>query len=296
MRTKEQDAANVSVHNMAYNILLLVLKLCAGIFGKSQALISDAVHSAADIFETMIVFVGVKMSAKEADEGHPYGHERFECVTAIILSGILIVTGAGIGVEGIQQILDKSYQHTETPELIAAVVAIIAIAAKEVMYWYTRAGAKRTKSTALMADAWHHRLDALCSAGGLLGVLGARFGYPLCDPLASVFICIFILRAAVEIFRETVNKMTDHAVSKEENEEIRTIILSQSGVLGIASLRTRLFGRRTYAEVEILVDNRCSIKEAYKITENVKQKVECHISEMKECVVYTKPAGKGELL
>ena len=133
---------------------------------------------------------------------HQYGHERLECVAAILLSVVLFATGAGIGIGGIKKIILNDYESLTVPGLLAMAAAIISIAVKEGMYWYTRNAARKIDSSALMADAWHHRSDALSSIGSLAGIAGARMGFPICDPIASVIICVFIIKAAVDIFRD----------------------------------------------------------------------------------------------
>ncbi len=143
------------------------------------AMISDAVHSASDVFSSIIVIIGVKISAKDSDRDHPYGHERFECVAAIVLAVTLIITGLFIGHTALEQITAGSSQQLTVPGLLAMLAAVVSIIAKEAMYWYTRFYAKRLDSGALMADAWHHRSDALSSVGALIGIAGARMGSPL---------------------------------------------------------------------------------------------------------------------
>ena len=186
-------AMKVSVISVIVNLLLSVFKLIAGILAKSGAMISDAVHSASDVFSTFVVMIGVTISEKESDKEHPYGHERLECVAAIILSMVLAITGLGIGVTGIRNIANGESGVLEAPGLLALIAAVVSIAVKEWMYWFTRAAAKKINSGALMADAWHHRSDALSSIGAFVGILGARLGYPILDPIASIIICIFVI-------------------------------------------------------------------------------------------------------
>ncbi|MBQ7687953.1 MAG: cation transporter, partial [Clostridia bacterium] len=153
----ERTAVRVSAGSIAVNLLLSVLKLFAGIFAHSGAMISDAVHSASDVFSSIIVIIGVKLSAKEADRDHPYGHERFECVAAIVLAVVLLISGLLIGYTGIKNVASGETAVQEPPGLLALIAAAVSIAVKEAMYWITRAFAKKIRSGALMADAWHHR-------------------------------------------------------------------------------------------------------------------------------------------
>ena len=171
---------------IALNVFLAASKFAAGIFGHSAALVSDAVDSASDIFSNLIVMAGIKISHKASDMEHQYGHERMECVASIIMSALL----AGIGFAGIQKILHFSAEgELAAPDGITLAVAALAIISKEGMYWYTRSIAKKINSGALLADALHHRNDALTSVGSLIGISGAMLGYPIFDPLAAIAIC-----------------------------------------------------------------------------------------------------------
>ena len=192
IQTAEQTAMRVSAVSIIGNIILSLFKLMAGIVAHSGAMISDAVHSASDVFSSIVVIIGVKLSAKASDKEHPYGHERMECVAAVILAGILLATGLGIGLEAVKNIVSRDYQSLAVPGILAEIAAIVSIVSKEAMYQYTRWNAKKIDSSALMADAWHHRSDALSSVGALLGIFGARMGYPVLDPVASLIICVFI--------------------------------------------------------------------------------------------------------
>ena len=166
-----QKVANkVSFVTIIGNILLSVMKLIAGFIAHSNAMISDAIHSASDVFSTFVVIIGIKLASKKADKEHPYGHERLECVAAIVLSMVLFITGFGIGAAALKNITSGDYNNIVVPGILALVAAIVSIVSKEAMYWYTRYNAKRIVSSALMADAWHHRSDAFSSIGALIGI------------------------------------------------------------------------------------------------------------------------------
>ena len=192
---RQKTAMKVSWITIAANFVLSVFKLAAGIIAKSGAMVSDAVHSASDVLSTFVVMAGVKISGKKADDSHPYGHERMECVASMFLAVILAVTGIGIGISGINKITGGG--ELTVPGVLALVAAAISIMVKELMFWYTRHYAKKLNSGALMADAWHHRSDALSSVGSLIGIGGALLGVPILDPIASVVICLFILCSGI---------------------------------------------------------------------------------------------------
>ena len=169
-REHEQVAVGVSTVTIVINIALSLFKFAAGILARSGAMVSDAVHSASDVLATLIVILGVKLAGRAADDDHPYGHERLECVAALILGLILGATGVGIGITGIRKIVGG--EDLVSPGALALAAAVVSIVVKEAMFWYTRAAARRIDSSALMAEAWHHRSDALSSVGSFAGILG----------------------------------------------------------------------------------------------------------------------------
>lgn len=288
-KTNEQIAMKVSRISIIGNIILSGFKLFAGIFAQSAAMISDAVHSMSDVFSTIIVMIGIKLANKKPDKEHPYGHERFECVAAIVLAAVLFATGAGIGWSGIKKAIAGNYGDLAIPGILALVAAIVSIIVKEAMYWYTRGAAKRINSSALMADAWHHRSDAFSSVGSFAGIFGARLGFPILDPLACIIICLFILKAAIDIFRDAVGKMTDRACDDETIAKMRDLILSQKSVEGIDGLNTRLFGDKIYMDVEIRVDALVRLEEAHLVAQAVHDVIEEQFPKVKHCMVHVNP-------
>ena len=282
-------ATRVSVVSILGNALLSLLKLLAGILAHSGAMISDAVHSASDVFSSIIVIIGVKLSVKEADREHPYGHERFECVAAIILSVVLVVTGLLIGRSAIESIISADRSALVIPGVLALCAAIVSIVSKEGMYWYTRHYAKRLDSSALMANAWHHRSDALSSVGALIGIAGARMGFPILEPIASLVICLFILKAAYDIFREAVGKMVDRSCDEETEQALRECALSQDGVLGVDAIQTREFGSRIYVDIEIRADGSLSLSESHAVAEAVHDRIEEQFPKVKHIMVHVNP-------
>lgn len=285
----EKVAVKTSVITIIANFALTMFKLLAGIFGASIALISDAVHSASDVFSTLIVIAGVKISSKKADRKHPFGHERFECVAAIILAMVLVATGAGIGYTGIKNIVTGEYLNFETPKIIALIAAAVSIVVKELMFWYTFIAAKKVNSAALKADAWHHRSDALSSIGSLVGVIGAMYGAPILDSVACIIICVMIIFAAVRIFIDAINKMTDEACDEKTEEEIRKFINSCKGVKHIDILMTRKFGNRIYVTAEIACDRDLPLYVAHSIAENVHIGIELNFPLVKHITVHVNP-------
>lgn len=285
----EKEAVRVSNVSIIGNVILSLLKLFAGVVANSAAMVSDAIHSASDVFSSIVVIIGVKLSAKDSDEEHPYGHERMESVAAVVLSVVLAITGLFIGHAAIEKLTSGVYEELKMPGVLAAMAAIISIVCKEAMYWYTRHYAKMFDSGALMADAWHHRSDALSSIGSLIGIVGARVGYKWLDPLASLVICIFILKAALDIFMDAMKKMVDHSCSKEVSDAITECAKKHPDALGIAGIQTREFGNKIYVDLEVFADGNISLKRSNEIAEQIHDSIESEFSKVKHIAVAMKP-------
>ena len=267
-----QKVANkVSTITIIGNIALSLLKLFAGIVAHSNAMISDAIHSASDVFSTFVVIIGIRLASKKPDKEHPYGHERLECVAAIVLAIVLLITGLGIGI-------------------VALIAAIISIASKEAMYWYTRYHAKRIDSSALMADAWHHRSDAFSSIGALVGIAGSRLGFPIMDSIASLVIFVFIVKAASDIFKDAIDKMVDHSCDEEMETQLRNCVMRNPNVHKIDVLRTRIFGNKIYVDVEIALDGSITLQDAHDVAEKVHNDIEKTFPKVKHIMVHVNPA------
>lgn len=283
----------VSGVTIAGNLVLSLLKLLAGILGHSGAMISDAVHSASDVFSTVVAVIGINISRKKSDKDHQYGHDRMECVAAIILAVILFATGIGIGITGLEQII-KGVEGNKAPGLVALVAAVVSIATKEWMYWYTRGAARKINSGALMADAWHHRSDALSSVGALVGIGGAMMGFPVMDSIASIVIFVFIAKAAYDIFKDAMDKMVDHSCDEETEKEMRDFVLAQKEVLSVDLLHTRIFGNKIYVDVEIGVNGSYTLRHAHEIAEEVHEGIEKNFPKVKHVMVHVNPADVAE--
>ena len=283
-------AYKVSLIAIIVNLVLSGFKLFAGIFAKSGAMVSDAIHSASDVFSTFIVMIGIKAANKQADKNHPYGHERIECVAAILLAIVLVATGIGIAVDGVKKIYAGIDGTLATPGMLALVAAVVSIFIKEGMFWYTKHYAKKINSGALMADAWHHRSDALSSIGSLVGVGGAMLGLPVLDPIASLVICVFVVKAAIDIAKDALNKMIDTACDEKVVDQMKKTILSVDGVLGIDDIKTRLFGDKIYIDVEICCNGNLTLYQSHDIAEKVHDILEQTFDNVKHCTVHVNPA------
>ncbi len=287
--TMQKVANKVSTVTIIINFALAAMKLFAGIVAHSSAMISDAIHSASDVFSTIVVIIGIKLASKESDKEHPYGHERLECEAAIILAMVLFITGLGIGIDAFKNIIHGDYNGLQTPGLLALVAAIISIAVKEAMYWYTRYYAKKVDSSALMADAWHHRSDAFSSVGALIGIGASMMGYPVMDSIASLVIFVFITKAAFDIFQDAMDKMVDHSCDEKLEKQMYECVINHKDVLGIDLLQTRIFGNKIYMDVEIEVEADYTLRQAHAIAESVHDQIEKEFPKVKHIMVHVNP-------
>lgn len=287
MKNNEKIAIKVSVISIILNCLLTLIKFISGVISKSSAMISDSVHSLSDVLSTFVVIIGVKISNKKADSDHPYGHERIECVSAIILSGMLFVVGALIGINGIKNVTNSS--NLVMPGVLALIASIISIISKEAMYQYTIRVSKKINSAALKADAWHHRSDALSSIGSFIGILGSRLGFKIFDPLASVIISLCIIKVSIDIFKDAIDKMVDKSCDKEVIDKVISVIEKNESVKNIDDIKTRQFGNKAYVDVEISVDENLLLKDAHKVAEEIHNSVENEINIVKHCMVHVNP-------
>lgn len=282
-------AMRVSTVGIIVDLLLSLFKLVAGILGHSTALVTDAIHGCTDVFSIFIVMVGVAWSEKGSDESHPYGHDKYEAVAGLILSGMLLVSGSMIGFNAAHTIIHAHWADVETPSFIALVAALVSIAGKETMFLYTLAAAHKLKSTALRASAWHNHLDALVSVGSLLGVLGSRMGFGWSDSVASLVIALFIIKTTLEIAHDSISKLDDHAMAPEKVEAMKQLIAKQPGVLALDDLKTRLSGNRAHVDVNIVVNGNLRVWQGHAIAHGTRLAIEAAFPEVKACMIHVNP-------
>jgi len=285
---RNKVVAQLSIVGVGGNVLLAVFKFIAGVLGNSMALVSDAVHSSSDLLATAVAYVGDRIARREADENHPYGHERFEQLAAAILSLILASVGIGIGYAGVQSLLSGGAGE-DVPGVLALVAAGVSIVVKEAMFWYTRHGARKINSDVFMADAWHHRTDALSSVAALIGVGATMLGFPLGDSIASIIICLFILKVAWDVGREAIGKLVDESGGRELDEAIAACAARCDIVDHVDLVVTRRFGSLYYADVEVAMDGSLSLDEAHKHAEEIHERIEREIEQVKHVTVHVNP-------
>lgn len=291
-----QDFANEAMHvslvSLIVNIVLTLFKLAAGILGHSLAMITDAVHSASDVFSTAIIMLGISSAAKETDDENLHRHERFEFTAGMVLALLLVIAGVLLAWNSISRMTSGSAASVAyIPGSIALLAAIISIVCKEAMYHYTMRSAIRCSFDPLRADAWAHRFDALSSVISLLGIIGARVVDPILDPVASVFICLFIFKAALDIFLDALSKKKSHSWHREE--EVLAIAETVPGVVSIDLLHIRLAGKKIYAGIDITVDGSLTLSEAHSIGKKVRDAVDENFEEIEHTTVRVYPPEAG---
>ncbi len=277
--------------SIAVNLCLFILKLVAGLLGSAPSLVSDAVHSLSDLLSTVVLLIGLRLSVMPPDKKHPYGHERFESLASLVLSGILFVTGLSIGLSALRTVLSGAYLTVEAPSIFTVTVAAISIGAKLALSFYMQTSAQKLRSTALRADALHQISDALASLGALVGIVLSILGFPLLEPLASVLIAGFLVCAAVTIFREAASGILDHSADDATEQCIRTA-LEETGCT-VLSVTTRRFSSRVYAEITLLLDGSYSLSECDGIVSDARERLLASVPTLKGCAVTARPRGTG---
>ncbi|HCQ90097.1 MAG TPA: cation transporter [Clostridium sp.] len=281
-----KKAAKVSIITVIINTVLAIFKVIAGIVGKSSAMIADGIHTFSDIATTVVVIIGLKISNKDADEKHPYGHEKFEPEISKVVSLILAGTGVFLAYNAIQILLSG---NLDTPKPIALYAALTSIVVKEGMYWYTIITARKVKSIAMEADAWHHRSDAISSVGTLIGIAGARMGFKFLDPVAGIIVSLILIKVGVEFYLKATDQLVDQSADDEVIEQIKEVATSIEGVKEIHDLKTKKFGNKIYVDIEIQVDKRITVEEGHHIASLVHDSIEDTIEDVKHCMIHVEP-------
>jgi len=289
---KSRMAYKISIQSMSINLFLFILKGLFGVQIASVSLLSDAAHSLADSCSTLAVLVGIHISNKPSDSGHPYGHEKIECIIAFLLGMMLFVIGGGIGWNGVQKLIcpAAALPQQSLMNAFAMGTAAVSIAAKEWMYRFTNKCAEQIHSSSMAADAWHHRSDALSSVGSLIGIAGMRLGYPIVDALASLVISVFILKAAWHICADACANLMDAACPPKIVQKIEQITRSNQEVMAIDALKTRQYGSKIYVDLEITVDRNTTFEHSHEIAEEVHDAIEENIAQVKHCMVHVNPS------
>lgn len=278
------------------NSLLAVAKLVGGVLGASAVLVADAVNSIGDILSNVLVFISAKLSKKESDKDHPYGHDKFDSMISIFLGLALLVTAYQLGKDAVLRFIEIVFENTPiaTPMWYTWLIALITIMVKEILFRITKRDAKLAKSQALMAQAWDHRSDTIVSFGAVIGIVGAIYGVGFLDPIASLIIALFILRLGYKIIRTGISQVVDESADDEMINHIKNIVNANSNVRSIDVIRTRMFGLSIYVDLEIALDASLSLTEAHAIAEAIHDELEDKIPDIIHCMIHVNPYTKSQ--
>jgi len=272
---------------MWINVFLTLIKISMGIIGQSTALIADGIHSFSDLASDLLVLIAIKLGSREADYEHPYGHKRFETLATVILGGGLVLIASGIAWDGVQRLLDPKSLSVPNSDTLG--IAAISILANEWLYHYTKRIGILTRSKLLMANAWHHRSDAISSVIVLLGIGAVLLGYPFADTVAAIFVALMVGKIGLHLILESIKELVDTSLSEDMVQEIRREIKMTDGVQGIHLLRTRQMGEDAYIDAHIVVDARISVSEGHVIGDKVRKNLTDNFDDIVDVLVHIDP-------
>ena len=290
-RTKQ--IRNVTLIGSFINLLLTIGKIIAGIVGHSSAMIADGIHSLSDFITDVVVIVFIRVSGKGRDKNHHYGHGKFETFATMLISFVLIIVGLGILITGAVKIIDSlKGELIERPGYIALYAALISIVCKEGIFWYTKIEGVRLNSQAMIANAWHHRSDALSSIGTALGISGAILlgeRWRILDPIAGVIVSLFILKVAWDIAKPSIDELLDSSLPETTEKEIEVLIAGTKGVEYFHNLRTRKIGEVISVEVHVKVDKNMTVELSHQIATEIEITIRKRCGERTHVIVHIEP-------
>lgn len=284
-------ARSVTIVGALVNIILILLKFFAGVLGSSQALIADAVHSVSDLFTDVVVLLGIGIGSKPPDDKHHFGHARIETLASTIVGIALIATALYIGIKASLNI----YHHTEYhPTILALIIAGVSVVLKEVLFRYTVYSGRSIKNQLIIANAWHHRSDALSSVAVLIGIAGTQIkpSWHILDSFTALLVSFFIVKVGLDILRNALREFTDTAPQLEVISKIRQCTLNVNGVIDTHDLRVRTSGGFYQMEIHIVVDGHLTVVEGHRIAKAVESCLIEDIERLDSVIVHVDPEIK----
>ena len=290
---RKKKIYRVTFIGFAVNLLLAGIKLAAGILGRSGAMVADAVHSFSDMATDVVVIAFAKISAKPKDEGHDYGHGKYETLATIIISLALAAVGTGIlvnSIGAIRVVVDGGL--LPRPGTVALLAAAVSIVVKEILYRYTVREGRRVSSPSMIANAWHHRSDALSSLGTLAGIGCAYFlgdKWRIADPIAALVVAVFIFKIAFDLIRTGLDELLERSLPEDVEEEILRVVAANPEVREPHNLRTRRFGASIAVEVHVRVDGAMSVCRSHELTEDIERRLRARFGEGTMIAIHVEP-------
>ncbi|MDE6717559.1 MAG: cation diffusion facilitator family transporter [Muribaculaceae bacterium] len=297
MEAREKEIYKVTLIGSAVNAVLIVLKFIAGFVGRSSAMVADAVHSLSDFISDVIVLLFVKIAGKPKDKGHDYGHGKFETLATVIIGILLIIAGIGLMVNGIKTVIGSLHgESLERPTMLALIVAVVSIASKEGLYHYTVKSGKKLNSQAVIANAWHHRSDAISSLGTLIGIAGAMFlgeKWRILDPIAAIVVSIFILKSGYDIVKPCIGELLEASLPEDKEKEIENLVMSVPGIEYIHNLRTRRIGSGIAVDLHAKMDGGMTLTEAHEKATAAENKIKRVFGENSIINIHMEPSDRS---
>lgn len=290
---RKRTIYRVTFVGLAVNLALSAVKLAAGLLGRSGAMIADAVHSLSDLATDGVVIAFARIAAKPRDDGHDYGHGKFETLATILISLALGIVGAGIllhSVRGIRTVVEGG--ALPRPGVVALVAAVVSILAKELLYRYTARAGRAAESPSLVANAWHHRSDALSSLGTLVGIACAYFLGPkwrVADPIAALLVAVFIFKVAFDLTRTGLDELLERSLPADMEEEILRIVTADPAVRSPHNLRTRRIGASIAIEVHVRVDGAMSVARSHALTVDIERRLRARFGQGTLIAIHVEP-------
>ena len=290
---RKKKIYRVTFIGFAVNLLLAGIKLAAGILGRSGAMVADAVHSFSDMATDVVVIAFAKISAKHKDEGHDYGHGKYETLATIIISLALAAVGTGIlvnSIGAIRVVVDGGL--LPRPGTVALLAAAVSIVVKEILYRYTVREGRRVSSPSMIANAWHHRSDALSSLGTLAGIGCAYFlgdKWRIADPIAALVVAVFIFKIAFDLIRTGLDELLERSLPEDVEEEILRVVAANPEVREPHNLRTRRIGASIAVEVHVRVDGAMSVCRSHELTEDIERRLRARFGEGTMIAIHVEP-------
>lgn len=290
---RERQIYKVTLIGFFVNMLLSVGKLVAGVIGQSGAMIADGVHSISDFFTDLVVLVFVRVSALPKDEDHDYGHGKFETLATIIIGLALFAVGAGILYKSVKLILCViGGENIAQPKAIALIAAAVSIVVKEILFRYTKREGEKVDSSVMVANAWHHRSDALSSIGTLVGIGGAYFfgqKWSVLDPIAAIIVGILIVKVSYDLIKPGIGEMLERSLPKEQEDEIEQLVLTNKNFSDIHNMKTRRIGSAIAIELHVRVPGNMTVTESHNATEDVEKKLKAHYGPRTQVILHVEP-------
>lgn len=292
-KQRERDIYRITIVGSVLNFLLLVFKFIAGVVGHSAAMIADAVHSLSDFVTDIIVLIFIRISNKPKDKSHQYGHGKFETLATLIIGFILLLIGAGIAWNGVNDVIRViEGEILPSPGGVALVAALVSIALKEALYWYTVIWGRKLQSNAVIANAWHHRSDSMSSIGTALGVGGAIFlgdKWTILDPLAAIVVSFFILWVALRLMKPCMDELMEKSLPEKVAQEIASIVNGFEQVGDLHYLHTRKIGNIYAIEFHIRMDGSIPLQEAHQTISAIESKLKAHYGAATHVIIHVEP-------